>query len=266
MALFESGFDSPGHVVGSSVGALNGAGIAAFPTLAGAQMVRQFWQGEHVRQVFRRRPAGMLLSRLQGRASLVPSTSIERLIIRVEELTGCRQFEDLRIPLSVLATDLGSGLRVVFRSGPLGPALLASTAIPGLYPAVTIGPNTYLDGGVVDNTPISVAVEEGAREILAISLMAGAELEAIPRSWGGMIARTLQLSLHHRMLSDFERLRERARIAVLCPVLSADADQAVTQGQAEGLIESARVATRAFLARTGGSLFRHSAVHYLDLR
>jgi len=62
------------------------------------------------------------------------------------------------------------------------------------------------------------SIEDGAKEILAISLMGGGEYEAAPRSLPELIARTLQLSLHHQMLSDYERLRDRARIVVLCPI------------------------------------------------
>src|SRR5439155_356468 len=102
-------------------------------------------------------------------------------------------------PAAVVATDLNAGKPAVFRSGELTPALLASTAIPGVFPMVRINEREHLDGGIVANTPLSIAVDDGAKEILAVSLMAGGEHEQAPAGFGELIARTLQLSLHHQM-------------------------------------------------------------------
>jgi tRNA A37 methylthiotransferase MiaB len=81
-----------------------------------------------------------------------------------------------------------------------------------------------------------------------------------------LIARTLQLSLHHQMLSDYERLRDRARIVVLCPVTAPTATWEMKREHIEGVIESSRAATAALLAQRGSKLLRHSGIHYLDLR
>jgi NTE family protein len=191
---------------------------------------------------------------------------VRRLIDRAQALTGMTTFEQLRVPLSVVATDLNAGKPVVFRAGLLTPALLASTAIPGLFPSVKIDGRMHLDGGVVDNTPLDIAVENGAKEILAISLMGGGEYEAAPHSLPELIARTLQLSLHHQMLADYERLRDRARIVVLCPITAPTATWEMKREHIEAVMESSRRATAELLAARGSKALRHSGIHYLDLR
>jgi NTE family protein len=248
------------------VGALNGATIAAYPTLAGAGMLRELWLSRLARDVFRVHPLGIVLNRLRGAGlAALPATNITRLVERAIKLIGIDTFERLRVPLEVVATDVGAGRARVFREGSLLPALLASTAIPGIFPAVHIDGAGYLDGGIVDNMPITMAVEEGSRDILGIELMAGGELERHPNSWAELVARTLQLSLHQRMLSDFERVRRRARVAILCPVLGPGEGVDMAAHNVERLVERTRMATLRLLRERGRRLFRESGVHYLDL-
>src|SRR3979490_2997064 len=153
-ALFEAGVEAPAAVVGTSVGALHGSAIAAFPSLAGTMMLREVWMSRQAVEVFRAHPLGVILSGLRrDQMSAFPQQNIRRLVERAQALTGITTFEQLRVPLAVVATDLNAGKPAVFRSGELTPALLASTAIPGLFPTVRIGEREHFDGGVVDNEP-----------------------------------------------------------------------------------------------------------------
>src|ERR1700693_2704284 len=266
-ALFEAGVEAPTAVVGTSVGALNGSAIAAYPSLAGTMMLREVWMSRQAVEVFRAHPLGVILSGLRrDQMSAFPQQNIRRLIERAQALTGITTFEQLRVPLAVVATDLNAGKPDVFRSGDLTPALLASTAIPGLFPSVRIADREHLGGGVVDNTPLNIAVDDGAKEVIAISLMGGGEYQLVQTSLPELIARTLQLSLHHQMLSDYEKLRERARIVVLCPVTAPTATWEMKRENLESVIESSRSATVALLKQRGSKLLRHSGIHYLDLR
>jgi NTE family protein len=265
--LFEAGVEPPVAVVGVSVGALNGSAIAAYPSLAGIMMLREVWTSHQALDVFHAHPLGVILTGLRhDQISALPQENVRRLVERAQALTGIGTFENLRLPLAVVATDLNAGKPVVFRSGPLTPALLASTAIPGLFPSVRIGEREHLDGGVVDNTPFDIAVDDGAKEILAISLMGGGEYEKAPNSLPELIARTLQLTLHHQMLSDYERMRDRARIVVLCPITAPTATWEMKRAHLIGVMESAREATTGLLRARGTKLFRHSGIHYLTLR
>src|SRR4029077_17896416 len=138
--------------------------------------------------------------------------------------------------------------------------------IPGVFPSVRIEGREHMDGGIVDNTPLDIAIDDGAKEILAGSLMAGGEHEQAPTTWPELIARTLQLALHHQMLSDYERLRERARITVICPVTAPTATWEMKGEHIDAVVESARTAMGALLAQKGSRLMRHSGIHYLELR
>ncbi|HSS60986.1 MAG TPA: patatin-like phospholipase family protein [Candidatus Limnocylindrales bacterium] len=265
-ALFEAGVEAPAAIVGTSVGALNGASIAAYPSLAGAMMLRQVWLSRQAAAVFEAHPLGVIISGLRRDGlSVMPQRNVKNLIDRAEALSGVTTFEQLRVPLAVVATDMNAGKPAVFRSGELSPALLASTAIPGVFPAVRINEREHLDGGVVDNTPLDTAVADGARDILAISLMGGGEYEKAPKSLPELIARTLQLSLHHRMLSDYERLRNRARIVVLCPITAPTASWVMRREHVEAVMEASRAATAELLRHRGSKLFRHSGIHYIPL-
>jgi NTE family protein len=265
-ALFEADVEAPAAIVGTSVGALNGASIAAYPSLAGTMMLREVWMSRPALSVFQAHPLGLIASGVRrDQLGVFPQENVRRLIERAQSLTGITTFEQLRVPLAVVATDLNAGKPAVFRSGDLTPALLASTAIPGIFPMVRVNDREHLDGGVVENTPLNIAVDDGAKDILAISLMAGGEFQGAPSGFAELIARTLQLSLHHQMLSDYERLRQRSRIVVLCPVTVPAATWEMKRENLEAVMESSRVATAKVLRERGSRLFRHSGIHYLPL-
>jgi NTE family protein len=266
-ALLEAGVEAPAALVGTSVGALNAASIAAYPSLAGVMMLREVWMSRPAMTVFQAHPLGMIVSGIRrDLLSAFPQENVRRLIDRAQALTGITTFEQLRVPLTVVATDLNAGKPFVFRSGDLTPALLASTAIPGVFPSVRINDRVFMDGGVVENTPLNIAADDGAKEILAVSLMAGGEFEQSPAGLPELIARTLQLSLHHQMLSDYERLRQRIRIVVLCPMTSPTATWEMKREHLESVMESSRAAMAVLLRQRGSKLFRHSGIHYLQLR
>ena len=265
-ALFEAGVEAPAAIVGTSVGALNGASIAAFPSLAGTMMLREVWLSRQAAAVFEAHPLGVIISGLRrDLLSVMPQQNVRNLIDRAQSLTGIKTFEQLRTPLAVVATDMNAGKPAVFRSGELAPALLASTAIPGVFPSVRIDDREHLDGGVVENTPLNIAADDGAREILAVSLMAGGEYEQAPSSIPELIARTLQLSLHHQMLSDYERLRQRSRIVVLCPITAPTATWVMKPQHVEAVMDAARKSALHLLRQRGSRLFRHSGIHYIPL-
>src|ERR1700675_1093693 len=113
-------------------------------------MRREVWMSRQALMVFHAHPLGVILSGLRrDQISAFPQQNVRRLVERSQALTGMTTFEQLRIPLAVVATALNAGKPVVFRSGPLTPALLASTAIPGLFPTVNIDDREHMDGGVV---------------------------------------------------------------------------------------------------------------------
>src|SRR5256886_12625213 len=122
-ALFEAGVEGPARIVGTSVGALNGASIAAYPSLAGTMMLREVWLSRQAAAVFQAHPLGVILSGLRrDQLSVMPQQNVRRLIERAEALTGIGTFEKLRVPLAVVATDMNAGKPAAFPSGQRTPA------------------------------------------------------------------------------------------------------------------------------------------------
>lgn len=266
-ALMAAGVEPPTSLLGVSVGALNGFMLAAFPSTAGAQLLRETWLSHQAQQVFKPRPLSALVERLHGqrRLSLLSSLALTRLLRRQLEVTGIDQFEQLSLPLGVGVTDLAAGHGEFIRTGPLLPALLASAAVPAVFPSVALDGRRYVDGGVADNDPIGRAVIDGAREIVAISLMAGPSGDRYPSGWGATIVGPVMVSLHLRLLGEFERWRRKARITVLCPLLPPTLGWDLSPSGVGDMMDRAREATARLLAQRGTRLFRRSGVHYLDL-
>jgi NTE family protein len=111
--------------------------------------------------------------RLPG-ASLLSSSGLRD---RLHAAAGEARFEDLRVPLAVVAADVASGREVIFRSGLLWPALLASMSIPGVYPALHMGPHLLVDGGVLNPVPSDTVANLGADRVIAVKLGSGASQE-----------------------------------------------------------------------------------------
>src|SRR5206468_12932111 len=96
--------------------------------------------------------------------------SNQRLGALIERVFDSRQFEDLRIPLAVVATDLTSGEPVVFTQGDLVDAIRASCAFPGLFEPVEIGTRCLADGGLVAPVPTEAARSRGAQTVIGDSV------------------------------------------------------------------------------------------------
>jgi NTE family protein len=91
----------------------------------------------------------------------------------IRELVSVERFEELELPLRVIATDLDTGERVVISSGDLASALLASCAIPGVFTPVEREGRLLVDGGVACNVPADVVRDMGCRVVLAVDATAG---------------------------------------------------------------------------------------------
>ncbi len=156
----------PDVVLGCSVGALNGAGFAADPTLEGVTRLEQHWRDttSHTLMPSSRIPSAVQL--LRKGASL---HSNEGLRAGLEALLGEeRRIEELALPFQCVAADVEDAVERWFDEGDLVTSILASAALPAVYPPVVIDGRRYMDGGVIDNVPIARAVELGCRTIYVL--------------------------------------------------------------------------------------------------
>src|SRR3954471_15146520 len=152
----------PDLVVGTSVGAVNGAFVAGRGlTAETVDDLAELWLGMRRGQVFPVEPVTGLLGFLGARRNLVPGTALRRLLARH---TDHDRLEDLPIPLHVIACDVLSGREVRLSDGPLIDAVMASAAIPGVLPPVGRQGPPRMDGGVPNKMPISHGIKVGPDE------------------------------------------------------------------------------------------------------
>ena len=162
-ALHEAGF-RPSMVIGTSVGSLNGAWIAMYPD--DPQGLVEVWHDLEAIRLVRVNPV-----RLARRAFRPLGISTNEIVPQlIERHVGDLRFEDTKLPLAIVATNLLKAEKHVFHSGPLGPAILASTAIPGLFDPVEVDGELFIDGGLAASVDLATALAMGATEILAIEL------------------------------------------------------------------------------------------------
>lgn len=88
----------------------------------------------------------------------------------IEEMIGNAKIEDALIPLAIVATDIDTGEKVVFRKGSVAQAVRASTCIPAFFVPVEIGKRRVVDGGLVENVPMSPLKEMGADLLIGVNL------------------------------------------------------------------------------------------------
>lgn len=240
---------TPDLVVGCSIGALNGAALASDPTSAGAARLEGLWRNLRNRDFFGGHSlAGGMVAFLRRGPSVHSNDGLRAII---EHWLPATRFEQLPTSLHVAATQLDTGLQKWFDHGDLVRPLLASAAYPGLFPAVAIEGRNYIDGGVVDNTPLGHAIQLGATEIYVLpcadtsmgSVEVRRPVDLLKAAW--RIGRRAQLN------DALDRYRDSVRIHVV-PAVD------VTGMRPNDLRHSSELIDRGFEAAE--SLFETAAV------
>jgi NTE family protein len=153
------------RVFGASVGAINGAAYAGDPTPEGIAHMAEVWRGIRGGDIFPKGPLDGPWAYFQKRPSVHANTGLRKIIeagVRFENL------EDAQIPVEVVTTSLTDGRERWITRGPAVDAILASSAIPTMFPPVTIDGDVLVDGGVVNNVPISRALTSGCDRIYVL--------------------------------------------------------------------------------------------------
>lgn len=245
-ALYEQGI-CPELLVGTSAGAINAAFLASRPpTARTARDLQQIWLGLKRSRIF---PVSALTAGLGivgRRDHLVAPHSLRRLLARNLEL---ERLEDARVKLHVVATDLASGAELLLSSGPTVDAVMASAAIPGVFKAVEWESRVLVDGGIVNNTPISHAVELGADRVYVLQAAGTGALARTPRSALAAGVAAISLATTRRFPEDLARYRESVDLTVLT-VPQVEGIRPTDFGHASELIAAGLSAARATLAST----------------
>ena len=240
-ALVEHGVQ-PDFVVGASVGAINGAYFAGNPTLAGIARLEQLWCGLKRSTIF-----PMTFSRITGlfsrSPSLVDSGGLRELIAQHLPYS---LLEQAALPLHVVATGQLNGKSVCLSSGPAVDAILASCAIPAIFPPVRLEGEYLIDGAVASNTPVTAALALGASRLIVLPTGYACALTAPPATAIASALHALNMVIAHQLVQDLELVADRVEVLTvppLCPL----AASAYDFSRAAELIERARQNTRRWL-------------------
>ncbi|WP_327138497.1 patatin-like phospholipase family protein (plasmid) [Streptomyces sp. NBC_01340] len=206
-ALEQHGF-VPDMIIGTSVGALNGAIAAAHPDKA-APWLDHVWTQLHRREVY---PLGY---RLFSRASIFTDRGLRRLIAGAGLPS---RIEQLPVPFTAVATDLDTGDPVLLDHGDLESALLASAAVPGMLPPVEREGRVLVDGGVTAYVPVLAALQAGAASVVVVPT--GPESSPLRptttrRRASAIAARAGLVLLHHQIERDLDEVSKHIPTVVL---------------------------------------------------
>ncbi|AMP01625.1 patatin-like phospholipase family protein [Collimonas arenae] len=237
----------PDFLVGASAGAINSVFFAFQPHVAGTMRLEYLWRGIRRQQIM---PwsALSILSAFRSRGShLVSSAKLRELL---SEHYGSRTLEDADLPVYVVATEMKTGNEVVLSSGSAVDAVLASTAIPGVFPPVSLGGNMLIDGGVANNTPISTAIRLGATRVIVLTTGFTCAERRQPKGALEHAMSALNLLVARQLVSDLERWASHAAIAVVAPLCPLDVSP-YDYSQCGQLIDRAATETRRWLEAGG---------------
>jgi NTE family protein len=243
-ALYEHGV-IPELLVATSAGALNAAFVASRPqTIDTARELGRVWRDLEREDIF---PVSMsaLVGGLCGRRDhLVSDRGLRQLVRRHIQFND---LADAAIPLHIVAFDLSEGCEVLLSDGPAEDAIVAAASIPGVFPPVRMADCLLVDGGVVNNTPISHAVALGAERIYVLPTAdADRPLAHVPRGALDAAMHGLSMLIDRQLESDIERFSRAAELIVL-PARNAANVQPASFEHASRLIGETLDAARARL-------------------
>ena len=233
-------------VVGSSVGALNGAFYAGDPTLDGVQRLATIWRGLQRHDVF---PISWrtVLSFLWHRDFLIPHDGIRKLI---DDHIPYRNLQEAKLPVHIVTTDIISGDSVVLSEGSTAEAIVASTAIPGAFTPIHYKDHYLADGAISSNTPIRVAVKKGAKRLIILPTGHACATQAPPVGAVANALHALTLLISRQLVSELEGLGPDIHYFVvppLCPLVGSPYDFSRTADHIDRAIQT----TDAWLAQSG---------------
>ncbi len=215
-------FDIPVHyVAGTSIGAFIGAFYAFGKTWQDIEKIAQDLDW-------------LDISRLS--LSQYGLLSNEKMSSLIHEILGDVTFEDAEIPLAMVAVDISKGEKVILKSGGVAEAVIASTCIPGIFIPVKIEDKFLIDGGIMENVPISPLKKMGAKSIIAVDLNAKHAYKK-PENIIDVLINTFNISME-----NLTKLQTRNADIIIAPDLSEF--NVIDTDQVDGLMEAGYAAAR----------------------
>jgi NTE family protein len=199
-------------VVGTSIGAINGAAIACDPSVSGTEHLEDMWAQLSARDVLGGSMLGRFGELVRSGTSLHSNASLRRLL---EQHLSARTFAETAVRFECVGASIEQAREHWFTEGDLVLAVLASSALPGVFPAVEVDGEHFFDGGLVDSIPIARAVRQGATEIWVLHVGRIEEPLTAPRyPWDvGFVA--FEIARRHRFHADLAFLPDGLKVHVL---------------------------------------------------
>jgi NTE family protein len=210
-ALIEFGI-KPDLVLGASIGAINGAGFAQSPDAAGVAKLTQLWLDVADQSPF----GGSIVERLttlaKTRVSLFENDYLRQLLT---EQLHVENIEQLPIIFGCVAVRIQDAREYWFDHGPIVPAILASSAAPGIYPPVHIGGADYMDGGIVNPVPVDRARKLGATKIFVLQVGKMEQSLPVPVNPISSALTALEIARRARFNAAVTKAKETAEVFLL---------------------------------------------------
>jgi NTE family protein len=200
-ALLDRGI-VPDVVVGCSVGSLNGAAIAGNPTSEGAEHLGNVWSALDGTDIFSGSNLSSIWSLVRRGPSLSTNEGLRRLLRDASPITS---FEEAVVPLHVVATSLATGDERWFTSGSIVDPILASAALPAVFPPIAIDGELHVDGAVVNNVPISRAAAVGAERVYVCHVGNFSRPRSDPKRPIDVLLQSFSIARNHRFQSEATR-------------------------------------------------------------
>jgi len=197
-ALAEAGI-APDLVAGTSVGSLNAA-VLALPGEGRAPRLERIWSSMTKHEAFPGGVFSQVRTLRHSKTHLFPNSGLATIID--EHIGEGITFEDLGLPLGVVVTDVETAQPVLLRTGELKPALLASAAIPGIYPPVEHHGKLLYDGGLVANVPMRQALVMGAKSLVVLDCAFPGKLPGAPRTIAEVLMYTAMISMRNQAVLE----------------------------------------------------------------
>lgn len=239
----------PDLVLGTSVGALNGAMVARQPDLGVVDRLTELWVATaESRDVYRDRPLRTVRRAVSTGTHIYSSQPLRT---RLEDEFGESRFEDLPVRLEVCAASIERAAEHWFTSGPIVPAVLASAAVPGLLPPAEVDGEHFLDGGLVNSIPVGRAVELSATRIFVLQVgRIDRPLKAPTRPW--QVARvSFEVARRHRFMREMASIPAGVEAHVLPAAGTSARDDSLRAHRAfatvQGRIDATYASSRAYL-------------------
>ena len=211
-ALFDAGVQ-PDLILGTSVGALNGALVAAEPSPAVIDRLVSLWQSAATsRDVYGDGAVRQVRRAVRTGTHLHSSRPLrERLLHELGDLS----FDELAVPFQCCAASIERAAEHWFTTGRVADAVVASAAVPGLLPPAEVDGEHYLDGGIVNSIPVGRAVECGASRVFVLQVgRVDRPLSAPRRPWE--VARvSFEIARRHRFHREMAALPPHVTAHVL---------------------------------------------------